>query len=164
MRSRWPNNSPTGVATAAEVRRAQEDAKAALREFRERDTLSFSKEFLFLSAPERTATHILSPDVVVVSSCGCDVAYCLDFFGDPVAGALQATWDQDEVVLLRDLFGNPFRPIVIEPSWLTPTTLSLARAAYDRRQFPCGRLDAARLAILADALEEAGAVDAGLLD
>jgi hypothetical protein len=40
----------------------------------------------------------------------------------------------------------------------------LARAAYEERHLPPGRLDAARLAVLADALEEAGCADAGLLD
>lgn len=40
-------------------------------------------------------------------------------------------------------------------NWLTPTVISLASAAYDKRQ-PDGLLDPARLAVLADALEEAG--------
>jgi hypothetical protein len=35
--------------------------------------------------------------------------------------------------------------------------VSLARAAYDDRILPAGTLDPARLAVLADALEEAGA-------
>jgi hypothetical protein len=59
--------------------------------------------------------------------------------------------------LLRDVFGNPFRPVTIDPAALTPVVLSLARAAYQERQLPAGELDPARLAVLADALEEAGA-------
>jgi hypothetical protein len=39
----------------------------------------------------------------------------------------------------------------------------LARAAYDNRQLPSGLLDNARLAVLADALEEAGCADPRLL-
>jgi hypothetical protein len=39
--------------------------------------------------------------------------------------------------------------------WLTPTVLSLAQAAYDEL-LPNGALDPARLAVLSDALEEAG--------
>ena len=40
---------------------------------------------------------------------------------------------------------------------------SLARAAYGRRTLPSGQLDRQRLAVLANALEEAGCTDAELL-
>jgi hypothetical protein len=39
----------------------------------------------------------------------------------------------------------------------------LAEAVYEERELPTGHLDAARLAILADMLEEAGATDPHLL-
>jgi hypothetical protein len=39
----------------------------------------------------------------------------------------------------------------------------LAQAAYDDRHLPAGTLDNGRLAILADALEEAGCTDADVL-
>jgi hypothetical protein len=39
----------------------------------------------------------------------------------------------------------------------------LARAAYEERRLPSGELDLARLAVLADALEDAGCADAELL-
>jgi hypothetical protein len=59
--------------------------------------------------------------------------------------------------LLRCICGNPFRPIALAASHRTPTIVSLAQAAYDERQLPSGDLDLHRLAVLADALEEAGA-------
>ncbi len=65
--------------------------------------------------------------------------------------------------LLRDIFGGPFRPVTLDPSLLTPAIVKLARAAYDERLLPSSELDAQRLAVLADALEEAGLTDAGLL-
>jgi hypothetical protein len=65
--------------------------------------------------------------------------------------------------LLRDIFANPFRPVSIDPAWLTPTVTNIASAAYEERALPSGELDPARLAVLADALEEAGA-DTILLD
>jgi hypothetical protein len=65
--------------------------------------------------------------------------------------------------LLRDIFGNPFRSVSINPRWRTPTVTSLAEAAYLERQLPSGELHPTRLAVLADALEEADA-DASLLD
>jgi hypothetical protein len=60
-------------------------------------------------------------------------------------------------VFLRCIFGNPFRPIALDPACRTPSVRALAQAAYDDRQLPAGTLNADRLAILADALEEAGA-------
>jgi hypothetical protein len=65
---------------------------------------------------------------------------------------------------LRDIFGPlPFRPVSINPTWLTPTVTNLAQAAYDNRILPAGTLDAARLAVLADALLDAGCTDTDIL-
>jgi hypothetical protein len=51
--------------------------------------------------------------------------------------------------LVRDIFGDPFRTITLNPNFLTPTVVHLAQAIYDDRTFD-------RLSILADALHEAG--------
>src|SRR5262249_33277894 len=37
--------------------------------------------------------------------------------------------------LLRDLAGNPFRPIAVDPSWQTSTVTALARVIYTERNF-----------------------------
>jgi len=74
-----------------------------------------------------------------------------------------STWDdasQRFCRLLRDTFGNPFRPVVIDPAWLHwngGTIVRLAAAIYDERRFQ-------DMPVLADALEEAGCGDAHLLD
>jgi hypothetical protein len=68
-----------------------------------------------------------------------------------------------QAALLRCIIGNPFRPICIAPAWQTPPVVALARAAYDQRELPAGTLDLARLAVLADALEDAGCDQADLL-
>jgi len=65
---------------------------------------------------------------------------------------------------VKDVVGNPFRPVTIDPAWLNPTVHFLAQSAYDNRNLPSGTLDPARLAVLADALEDAGCTDALLLD
>ena len=57
--------------------------------------------------------------------------------------------------LLRDIFGNPFRPADAEP-WPRPDVSYLAEIIYDRRAFD-------RLPELVEALEDAGCTDAGLL-
>jgi hypothetical protein len=61
-----------------------------------------------------------------------------------------------QAALLRDVFGNPFRPVAVDASWLTPAVLGLARAIYDGRLF-------GDLPVLADALEEAGCRDTQIL-
>jgi hypothetical protein len=69
--------------------------------------------------------------------------------------------------LLHDLFGPlPFRPVSLTPAvlaWNDATVARLARATYEERHMPEGTLDNARLAVLADALEEAGCSDADIL-
>ncbi len=66
------------------------------------------------------------------------------------------TWVLVDVVIVKDIFGNPFRTVSIVPAWLIPTVTTLAQAAYEERILPSGQLDPARLAVLSDALEEAG--------
>ena len=54
--------------------------------------------------------------------------------------------------LIRELFGNPFRPLVVDPSWLQwrdGLVVHMARTIHEQRCFD-------DLSILADALEEAG--------
>jgi hypothetical protein len=62
--------------------------------------------------------------------------------------------------LLREVFGNPFRPPPqVQPAWLAwegDLVRKLAQAVYDEGAFE-------RLPILADALEEAGCAEAELL-
>jgi hypothetical protein len=57
--------------------------------------------------------------------------------------------DREPAGWLRCVFGNPFRPVAADPSWLTPTVVALAYAIYADRAFD-------RMPVLADALEEAG--------
>jgi hypothetical protein len=57
--------------------------------------------------------------------------------------------------LLRDIVGNPFRPVVLDPAWLVSgggAVRKLAETIYQEQTF-------GDLPILADALEEAGCTD-----
>jgi hypothetical protein len=65
------------------------------------------------------------------------------------------TWDL-QVPLLRDIFGNPFRPIALESAWLSSTVRTLAQKIYDERAFD-------RLPELAGALERTGCNNAEIL-
>ncbi|AMV27919.1 hypothetical protein VT84_26180 [Gemmata sp. SH-PL17] len=66
--------------------------------------------------------------------------------------------------IFREVFGNPFRAVTLDRRWLTADVVALARSAYEERALPSGELDSVRLAVLADAVEEAGCSDASLLD
>jgi hypothetical protein len=82
-------------------------------------------------------------------------------------GDSKETWDsalaaerEVQAILLRDLFGNPFRPLppidAAVLAWNGGTVIRLAEAVYEDRDQPAGTFRPARLAVLADALEEAG--------
>ncbi|MBI1918367.1 MAG: hypothetical protein HYS12_27060 [Planctomycetes bacterium] len=67
---------------------------------------------------------------------------------------------ESQASLLRDVLGNPFRPVMINPSWLAwnaSTVRNMTQAIYEERAFD-------RLPILADALEDAGCTDAEILN
>ena len=40
-----------------------------------------------------------------------------------------------QAAVLRDIFGNPFRPVTFDPAWRTSTVVALARQMYESRDF-----------------------------
>lgn len=58
---------------------------------------------------------------------------------------------------IRCLFGNPFRPVSLDPAWCSRTVRAVADAIYEERRFE-------DLPILADALEEAGCREPAVLE
>jgi hypothetical protein len=74
------------------------------------------------------------------------------------AGTLSAETERAiQVELLRDIFGNPFRPVRFSPDWRTDTAVALAQQMYDSRDFSA-------MPTLADALQEAGCDSASVLE
>jgi hypothetical protein len=64
-----------------------------------------------------------------------------------------------QVALLRDVFGNPFQPVSLDPDWLAShgrNAATMAQVIYEQRRFD-------ELPILADALEEADCPSAALV-
>ncbi|HEV3438849.1 MAG TPA: hypothetical protein VG122_15895 [Gemmata sp.] len=64
---------------------------------------------------------------------------------------------RENLRLLKEMVGNPFRPITFNPSWLTSTVLALAKGIYQEKAFD-------RMPILADALQDAGCNNDDLLN
>jgi hypothetical protein len=77
------------------------------------------------------------------------------------AGSVAMTYPDDEfaaqAALLRDIFGNPFRPVALDPAWLTSDVVALARGIYEEKAFD-------RMPILADALQDAGCANEDVLN
>ena len=59
--------------------------------------------------------------------------------------------------LLRDIFGNPFRPVAFDPAWRASAVVALATGIYEERAFD-------RMPILADALQDAGCDNEDILN
>jgi hypothetical protein len=57
--------------------------------------------------------------------------------------------EAEQAKLIRDVFGNPFRPAVFDASWRSDTVLSLAKGMYGSRDFSA-------MPVLADALQDMG--------
>jgi hypothetical protein len=54
-----------------------------------------------------------------------------------------------QACLVREIFGDQFREISVDPAWLTPGVVKLAQVIYDNRSFD-------QMPLLADDLEKAG--------
>jgi len=81
-------------------------------------------------------------------------------YPEPAATDIALCWEitlEWSIALLHEVFGDPFRPAIVNPAWRTATVVSLATAIYDERAFD-------RLPILADALEDAGCDNADMLN
>jgi hypothetical protein len=76
---------------------------------------------------------------------------------DQAAATCHAAERRHQSDLLREIIGNPFRPVVLDPACLTPACQAIAQAVHEEGSFE-------QLPILADALEEAGCRDDELLE
>jgi hypothetical protein len=124
------------------------------------------------SSAARAAEVLLSPDardVAIVTADPSETVYDPDFnviLHDHVrteyttrSKAEQKEWDSGRAAqadLLRDIFGNPFRPVSFAPKWRTEAAVGIASQMYDSREF-------GNMPILADALEDAGCADVAIL-
>jgi hypothetical protein len=115
--------------------------------------------FAVCSASGLTPDSALKAAREAAEGTGCSATAA--FTDDDAVSVLSAVASRAErraqAELARDLFGNPFCPMPPLLASAAGAVVKLARAAYDERLLPEGHLDPARLAVLADALEEGGA-------
>jgi hypothetical protein len=87
-----------------------------------------------------------------------DERFAWGFFGYDFSesGATATTLYQPLPALLREVLGNPFRPVTPNRAWQTPAVQGLASGILNDNAFD-------RMPVLADALEEAGCDNADIL-
>jgi len=111
-----------------------------------RISLGGDDELLVHTEPHSVACVVLYAASMTVAYEG---ATSLHFRRQPPQSCFEA--------LVRDIFGNPFRPMAFDPAWRTDTAVALARQMYDSREFGA-------MPILADALQDAGCEDEQVLN
>jgi hypothetical protein len=150
------------------------------------DGLASEQELLVSSAPFGTMTSPTKVGLAAICSvwnaccppdelycalgCACGDAIralvCVDQ-KDEIAEGIRTVERRGQAQLVRDVVGTPFRPSPPLPpavlAWNDGTVRRIAQAIYEERQLPAGTLDATRLAILADALLDAGCGDDELI-
>jgi hypothetical protein len=149
-RRTWHRLTDERSRRAVEVAESHADGSASTKELR----------FAFSCAADAYAFAVASSTADAAAAAGAANAAHAD-------ASYYATYvrpREEMLPLLRDIFGNPFRPPpAIDPSLLTPGILALAESAYSDRLVPSWHLDPARLAVLAQTLQDAGCTDAELL-
>jgi hypothetical protein len=142
----WGWISDPDERTAVEVAERFEDGQATLEERIATMRLVY---FSGSSGPAAYASHSDLDDPRYMFSANV-IGACASAQG--LARWHGASPDQEktaQATLLRDIVGNPFRPVSFNPAWRTDTAISLAKHMYDSRDFGA-------MPILADALQDAG--------
>ncbi|HWG42702.1 MAG TPA: hypothetical protein VN688_07945 [Gemmataceae bacterium] len=141
-----------GEATRRELSRAGNDAHVVWNELASAAAGATDADMDAADAACRTACYAKAAIGAANRASHC-AAYALSYEGQ------QAAEQESQCSLLRDIFGNPFRPVTIDPSWLTwhdGLLVSMAQRMYDSRDF-------SDMPVLADALEESGCQDQDIL-
>jgi hypothetical protein len=145
-----------GLATSDEVRRAAWKAEAAVFAIDEkqdryrREQRAIREGWLDVEDAVEDGFRIGPDQSSMPFTLTRTAAECAEFAASAPGGVLQEMPNPIfSPVVVRDVFGNPFRPASLDPAWLTDTVVALARGLYDARDFSV-------MPILADALQDAG--------
>lgn len=156
-RAAWAAEVPTfGFAFEEEFcRKYPEDMRQVLPRLVEMGALSESVLSGGAWQVNETVRERLIAAAVIAEWCVLSRISCDSPYRDSCVGKVEwpGRW------LVDCVFGNPFRPVMVDPAWLAwndGTVPQMARAIYEDRRFE-------DMPILADALEDAGCDDADML-
>jgi hypothetical protein len=93
----------------------------------------------------------------IVGALGTEYEEASGYRDSPERSALSDSARAAQISFLRDIFGNPYRPVTFSPEWRTDTAVALARTMYETRDFSA-------MPILADALQDAGCCNEDILN
>jgi hypothetical protein len=138
---------------------ALEQSRAAIEvaeRYAEHDEKCYDSDFFQANKAAHRVPNYWEDDALSAICClvcdDLDLAVAADEIIDPAS----------RCVLLREVFA-PAREPPAEAPWRNETVVSIAQAVYERRSLPSGELEPERLAVLADALTDAGCDDDDLL-
>jgi hypothetical protein len=131
-----------GGATADELLRAHDAAYVAVDDCLEDSAFSEDQAVAAYLSAAAAVDEVVEPYDPIPSEVALHaIGYAID--------GLLADCEPKQAVLVRDIFGNPFRPVAFDSRWRTEDVLGLARGIYEDRAFD-------RLPLLADALMDSG--------
>jgi hypothetical protein len=154
----WNQISTEGLRKAVEIAEDYPDARV------ERDAAISSDESV-LAAVMTDVVDGPADEVAQLTVLGLPRYFGdIDFAFSTAHKAYDAAETEQELTgqrdLIRDIFGNPFYTVAIDPGWLAwngSAVVKVAQGIYEDRAFD-------RLRSLADALEKAGCTDRAILD
>jgi hypothetical protein len=171
VRAVWPLLTDERSRMAVEIAERFADGSASQEELEAARTAAMAAAG---PSGKLTARHsAMDASILVTWPTSKDAAECAHFpatraaawavLGDgavgPEFGLARRATSKAQSATLRCIFGNPFRPVALDPAWLAwnnGAVRKVAQAIYDGRCF-------ADLPILADALEDAGCSDSTIL-
>ena len=150
----WPHLQDPRLRNAVEMAERFADGQAKAAELQAAGTAATIFEggmVLSEHDPRAQANTAVALAVSTTATKPYSAAFGMTVFPLPLAGYRGSEKEANALLcdLLRDIFGNPFRPVTFSPSWRTDTAVALARGMYEAREFGA-------MPILADALQDAG--------
>ena len=140
-----------GLAAADELQAAYEQARAADSDIYAKGGNQYASTAVLGLQPSLNLRCVTNDVFNCLTLCDerlNTVAHDEARFNDLLARLEADEW-RTQSRLLHDVFGNPFRTVSADPSWLTSDVLALATGIYQDRAFD-------RMPIFADALQDAG--------
>jgi hypothetical protein len=152
----WPHLHDPRLRQAVEVSERYADVNATAKELRAateaaKSTNPRTSQGFLEDDPYAQANTLVALVVATTHPIARSAAYGMCGYSLPLAGYRGPESEAFALMcdLLRDIFGNPFRPAAFSPSWRTSTAVAIAKGMYESRDFRA-------MPILADALQDAG--------